>query len=83
MPRGAAGAATMPRIKKISIAPTVWRLPQVLEYTARSRSSVLRDVALGIFPRPLKLGQFSVGWLASEIQSWLADRISERDGRAS
>jgi len=73
----------MSRIKKISIAPVVWRLPQVLEFTARSRSSILRDVGLGLFPKPVKLGQFSVGWLAVEIQGWLADRISERDGRAS
>jgi len=61
----------------------IWRLPAVAEYVARSRSSLLRDVAAGNFPRPIRLGEHSVGWLVADVESWLADRISERDGRAS
>lgn len=64
-------------------APTVLRLPDVLARTGRSRSSVLRDVEAGRFPKPVKLGQWSVGWLTAEVEKWLADRIAERDGRAA
>lgn len=60
-------------------AATVWRLPAVSTFTGRSRSSILRDVPEGRFPRPIKLGENSVGWLRTEVEKWLADRIAERD----
>jgi hypothetical protein len=36
-------------------------------------------VSAGTFPRPIRIGPRRVGWLASEIDAWLADRIRERD----
>ncbi len=29
-----------------------------------------------VFPKPVKLGMASVGWLAPEIEEWLARRVS-------
>ena len=60
-------------------AANVWRLPAVSTFTGRSRSSILRDVPEGRFPRPIKLGENSVGWLRIEVEKWLADRVTERD----
>lgn len=57
-----------------------WRLPQVLKFGAMSRSTLLRKVDAGEFPRPVKLGGgTSVAWVAAEVQKWAADRIAERD----
>jgi prophage regulatory protein len=33
----------------------------------------------GTFPQQLKLGTRSVGWLESEIESWIAACIDNRD----
>lgn len=60
-------------------AASIWRLPAVQTYTGRSRSSILRDVPKELFPRPIKLGEHSVGWLRVEVEKWLADRIAARD----
>lgn len=60
-------------------AANVWRLPAVLTYTGRSRSSILRDIPEGRFPKPIKLGEHAVGWLRIEVEKWLADRIAARD----
>lgn len=77
------GTSTTPRRKRTRPAPdpaaTVWRLPAVLQVTQRSRSSILRDIPEGRFPKPIRLGEHSVGWLRVEVEKWLADRIAERD----
>lgn len=31
------------------------------------------------FPRPIRLGKSSVGWLESELDKWLLERASLRD----
>jgi predicted DNA-binding transcriptional regulator AlpA len=44
----------------------------------KSNTTLLRWEGLGRFPRRVRLGGTSVGWLASEIDSWLKDRAEER-----
>jgi prophage regulatory protein len=56
----------------------VLRLPQVRARVGLCRSSLYADIAAGTFPAPVKLGRRSVGWLESEIEQWLADRIERR-----
>lgn len=47
-----------------------------VEYkTGLSRSSIYAKMADGTFPRAIKLGARSVGWLESEITDWLIERI--------
>jgi len=36
-------------------------------------------MAAGEFPKPVKLGPKSVGWLESEIADWQKNRIACRD----
>jgi prophage regulatory protein len=50
------------------------RLPEVLQITGRSRPAVWSDIGKGLFPRPLKLGAKSSGWLLSEIMGWVLAR---------
>jgi hypothetical protein len=35
----------------------------------------------GRFPRRVKLGPNSVGWVSTEIDAWIEARIAERDAR--
>lgn len=71
-------SATTPRRNRILPDPaaTVWRMSVLPIITGRSRSSILRD---GSFPKPIRLGENSVGWLRVEVEKWLADRIAARD----
>lgn len=57
------------------------RLPEVIERTGLSRSSLYQRINQGTFPRPIKLGQRASAWPLSEIDQWVADTI--RAGRVS
>jgi prophage regulatory protein len=37
--------------------------------------------AAGKFPRKIRLGANSVGWLVEDIDRWLSDRAAARDGQ--
>ncbi len=52
----------------------ILRLPQVLETTRLSRSTIYSLIQKGQFPRPVKLGERASGWLLSEICSWIESR---------
>ena len=58
---------------------SIIRLPVVLSRTCLSRSTWLMGVKRGIFPKPIKLSVRSVGWLASDIERFLAERVAARD----
>ncbi len=54
------------------------RLPEVLERTGLSRSTIYVRLEQGLFPRPVSLGARAVGWIESEVDEWIAERIAER-----
>lgn len=56
----------------------VLKLKEVVARTAKAKSTVYDDVAKGIFPKPIKIGSRASGWLESEIEQWLQERINER-----
>jgi len=45
-----------------------------------SKTALYDKIQNGKFPKPIKLGPKSVGWLESELDQWIAARVSERDG---
>ena len=57
------------------MADYILRLPTVLAHTGLSRSTLYEQMAKGSFPRPVQLGPRAVGWLESEVNSWLKARI--------
>lgn len=61
------------------------RRRQVERMTALNRSTLYERIADGTFPKPIRLGTDarSVGWVASEVQAWIAARIAERDAKAA
>lgn len=54
---------------------TILRRKQVEIRTGLSRSTIYARIAEGTFPRPIDLGGRAVGWLETEINSWLQFRI--------
>jgi len=58
----------------------VIRLPEVLRRTGIARSTVYLGVSAGTFPAPIRLGPNSVGWLESDINTWISDRIAKSRG---
>jgi len=61
----------------------ILRLPEVKQQTGLSRSSIYLRISQGLFPSPIPLGGRAVGWLESEIDEWIATRISERHSNDS
>lgn len=53
----------------------ILRLPAVKALTGYSRSSIYLKVSRGDFPKPISLGERAVGWLETEIDDWINDRI--------
>ena len=53
------------------------RLPEVLERTGLSRSTIYVRLAEGRFPRPVALGGRAVGWIEAEVDEWVRQRIAE------
>ena len=57
----------------------ILRQRQVCECIGYSPMHLWRLEKAGKFPLRIKLGPNSVGWLASEIDDWIAARVAERD----
>ncbi len=64
--------------EQIRNSDRVLRKPEVLYRVGLSDVSIWRKERAGDFPKRLKLGANSVGWLESEIESWLANRAAAR-----
>lgn len=57
----------------------IMRLTDVMSHTGLGRSSVYKFIAAGTFPKPVPLGDRAVGWVKSEVEEWIIDRIADRD----
>jgi prophage regulatory protein len=44
-----------------------------------SFAHIARLEATGQFPKRIKLGACRVAWLAEEVQSWIDERVANRD----
>jgi prophage regulatory protein len=59
----------------------ILRLPDVKKTTGLSRSSIYLRIANNEFPKAISLGGRAVGWLNSDIDEWINERIEEsREG---
>jgi prophage regulatory protein len=56
---------------------SILRLPEVKNRTGLSRSTIYLRVKEGKFPYPIGLGSRAVGWVESEIDEWLDQRMAE------
>jgi prophage regulatory protein len=53
----------------------ILRFRAVKERTGFSRSSIYLKMAEGGFPHSISLGSRSIGWLQSDIDAWINERI--------
>lgn len=54
------------------------RLPEVMHICGLSRSTVYDLISRDAFPVQVSLGGKNVAWLASEVGSWMNERIAAR-----
>lgn len=55
---------------------SIIRLPIVKNRTGLSRSTIYLLIHQKKFPLPVSLGQRAVGWIESEINDWIEQRIA-------
>jgi prophage regulatory protein len=55
----------------------IMRLPEVIEVTGLSRSTIYLRMTKGSFPLSISLGERAVGWLHTDIAHWLDARVAE------
>lgn len=68
---------------QLQSALTILRRKQVETRTGLSRSTIYLRVADGSFPAPVKLGERAVGWVASEVDAFLARCVAQRDAKVA
>ena len=63
----------------------ILREPEVLKRVPYSSMQIRRLEAAGVFPRRVKLSPSgtAVGWIESEIDTYIEERVAERDGAAA
>ncbi len=57
----------------------ILRMKDVIEKLGICRSSIYNLIKEGDFPAGFRIHKQSVGWLESDIDDWIMDRIAESD----
>ncbi|MEI7670316.1 MAG: AlpA family transcriptional regulator [Pseudomonadota bacterium] len=52
------------------------KLPETEKRTGYKRASIYKKIKEGKFPSPYPLGDRAVGWLESDIDNWIEERIN-------
>ena len=55
------------------------RLPEVLHRTGQNTVDVYAGMKAGTFPKSVPIGKRTVGWVESEVETWIAAKIAARD----
>jgi len=69
----------------MTLSQQILKLIEVKKTTGLSGSTIYRLISQGDFPKQIKLSERSSGWLQSEVDQWLNERISasRNDGEAA
>ena len=60
----------------------IYRLPEVMNMTGLSRSSIYLRVSTNEFPKPIKIGRRAVGWPEESIIAWQTKMMEAQDESA-
>ena len=71
-----------PRNERTRAPTRILRLPEVMARTGLSRTTIYRWRLAGRFPQAVRLGTRTVGWIESELEAWIVERMAERPGGA-
>ncbi len=55
----------------------ILKLKDVLDKTKLSKSTIYNKISDGDFPKQIKLGERSVGFIESEVNEWILSRLAE------
>jgi prophage regulatory protein len=55
----------------------ILRLPSVQARTGLSRSTIYLRISRNEFPKPISLGSRAIGFLESEVNSWISARVAQ------
>ena len=58
----------------------ILRTPDVLARIGVSRSTLYEWIARGAFPASIPLGERARGWLESDVDEWIAERVARAQG---
>jgi prophage regulatory protein len=53
----------------------ILRKPTVIERVGLSGTTIWRLTRARKFPQPIRLSENSVGWLESDVEHWIAERV--------
>jgi len=59
------------QINPVVTAKRFLKIVDVISLMAKSRNSIYLGVSVNIFPKPYKIGERAVAWLASDIDAWI------------
>ena len=54
----------------------ILKLPEVVKISGLARSTIYKLISENRFPKQIKLTSFSSGWIKSEIDHWIDERIA-------
>jgi len=57
------------------MSKTILRLNATLKKTGLSRSALYSKISKGEFPKQISLSERSIGFLESEVESWIDERV--------
>jgi prophage regulatory protein len=76
------GAPPQPNDGRVTLTPArpgkLIRLPLVEDRTGLGKSSIYAGVKAGTFPAPVRLSARAVAWRESDIDQWIAARLTTR-----
>ncbi len=58
----------------------VLKLKSVIEKTTLCHSTIYKLISEGGFPKPIDLTGRAVGWVDSEVDTWILSKVALRDG---
>jgi predicted DNA-binding transcriptional regulator AlpA len=64
-------------------AIAILRLPAVCDRTGLKRATIYQKIREGCFPDKVKLGARASGWISSEVDAWVEQRVTESRGARS
>ena len=59
------------------MAKKILRLKEVKTRTGLGRSTIYLRIAQGSFPKSIALGERAVGWLESDLDEWINERLRQ------
>jgi prophage regulatory protein len=59
----------------------ILRLPVVVERTSMCKTVIYQKMARAEFPAAIKFGPKHIGWLESEIDTWIDERVRASRGQ--